>query len=134
MQLKNLGDDSITLISDNMVWTDEFTFNQVEADELYTLAGTYVTNVSPLKLGGRTITLEQQDAHGFTYGNIKTLYDLAAIPNQDFELSLHDGRVFKVFFDSTGGSPVAGEPLTRLHPMPDSHLFKNVILKFKVIE
>lgn len=133
MQLRNLSDDSVTLITDNMSWTDEFTFNQFEADELYTMGGTYVANSSPVKQGGRPITLEQGNAFGFTYGQVKRLYELASYPNQDFELTLHDGRLFKVLFDSTNGSPVSGEPFTRLHPMPDSHLFKNVILKFKVI-
>lgn len=128
-----MGDNTFTLITDNMNWSDEFSFNQVEADELYTLGGTYVSNSSPVKLAGRPITLESGNAFGFNYGDIKKLYQLAAIPNQDFELTLHDGRLFKVLFDCTSGSPISGEPLTRLHPMPDSHPFNNVVLKFKVI-
>ena len=133
MNLKNLGDDTVTFIPDNMSWSDEFTFNQIECEDLYTLGATYVYNTSPLKSMGRPITLESGDAHGFTYGDVKSLYGLAALENTTFELTLHDGRLFKVYFDSTGGTPVSGDPLVRLHPMPDAHPFTNVVLKFKVI-
>ncbi len=130
MLLKRLIDNSELLLSDNFVWVDEFSHAATTQELAYTLGGHLIINDAPVQLaGGRKITLESGDGVGVTRGNIKVLYALSILPGEYFELTLPNGETKGVIFDKMN-TPVAGEPVTRINVMPDSHPYTNIKLKF----
>ena len=117
-------------LSNNVVWIDEFDWNKHTQATEYTLGGNLIINDGgePLK-GGRPITLQSGDGTGWNRGHIKKLYEWSQLPKEKFDLTLPDGRVFKVMFKKAD-KPVQGDALWRHNVMTDESEYTNVVLKF----
>ena len=85
-------------ITDNFVWSDEFSFNQLEQSQERSLTGGLIIQ-SGQKLYGRPITLGPS---WLTRSIVDALYALEASANA-MALVLADGREFTVVFDRSRG-------------------------------
>lgn len=99
----NLGGIDIT---DNFIWSDEFTFNQVEQSQERTLTGGLVIQ-SGQKRYGRPITLGPSWLPRSTIDELYAL-EASAAP---MDLALPDGREFSVVFDRARGTAIDAKPV-----------------------
>lgn len=118
MQLKNLADETVLLLPDDLLWTDEHAWTPAVASVSYLVTGALLVQ-SATRQAGRPITLVgAADMAWVTRAVVNTLYDWAAVPLTDaigrFELTLADARVFTVAFRHADtvleAEPVAGFP------------------------
>lgn len=80
------GADVLTL-PDDLLWTDEFSFEALAAQSGYSVGGALIVDEAA-KLTGRPITLEAGDQHGWiTRATLLTLEAWRALPGQGFTLN-----------------------------------------------
>lgn len=91
-------------ITDNFVWSDEFSFNQVEQAQERSLTGGLIIQ-SGQKLYGRPITLGPS---WLPRSIVDALYSLEASADA-MDLTLADGREFSVVFDRTRGAAIEAQ-------------------------
>ena len=114
MQLKNLADNAVLVLPDDLLWTDEHAWTPAVAAVSYLLTGALLVE-SAARQAGRPITLVgAADMAWVTRGTVDTLYQWAAEPNRQFEPTLADDRVFVVAFrhheTAIEAEPVLGFP------------------------
>ena len=118
MQLKNLADQAVLALPDDLMWSDEHAWTPVVSSVSYLLTGALLVE-SATRLAGRPITLVGAiDMAWVTRAVITTLHTWAAVPLTDttgrFTLTLGDGRAFAVAFRHTEtaieAEPVLGFP------------------------
>ena len=114
MQLKNLTDNAVLVLPDDLLWTDEHAWTPAVAAVSYLLTGALLVE-SAARQAGRPITLVgAADMAWVTRATVDTLYDWAAEPNRQFELTLADDRVLAVAFrhheTAIEAEPVLGFP------------------------
>ena len=115
MQLKNLADNAVLMLPDDLLWTDEHAWTPAVAAVSYLLTGALLVE-SAARQAGRPITLVgAADMAWVTRATVDTLYQWAAEPNCRVELTLADGRVFVVAFrhheTAIEAEPVLGFPV-----------------------
>ena len=115
MRLKNLADNAVLVLPDDLLWTDEHAWTPAVAAVSYLLTGALLVE-SAARQAGRPITLVgAADMAWVTRATVDTLYDWAAEPNRQFELTLADDRVFAVAFrhheTAIEAEPVLGFPV-----------------------
>lgn len=102
-------------------WIDEFDWSPVESAAEYSITGALVIDTAE-RLAGRQITLEADDDKGWsgmTRAILLQIYAMAAVPGQQYTLTLADGRVFPVIF-RPGEPPITARPLAdRENPPAD---------------
>lgn len=92
------GSATITL-PDDLMWTDEFTWQPVEQSERYTIAGALIVQAAS-KLAGRTITLEGGRNFGWMQrGDVLTLQSWRAQPGLQMTLAFRGEAPRTVVFD-----------------------------------
>lgn len=118
MQLKNLADGTVLVLSDDLLWSDEHAWTPAVAAVSYLITGALLVQ-SATRQAGRSITLVgAPDMAWVTRGELATLYDWAAMPLSDnsgrFELTLTDSRALTVAFrhadTALEAEPVMGFP------------------------
>ena len=114
MQLKNLVDGVVLALPDDLLWSDEHAWTPAVAAVSYLLTGALLVE-SAARQAGRPITLVgAADMAWVTRATVDTLYDWAAEPNRQFELTLTDDRVLAVAFrhheTAIEAEPVLGFP------------------------
>lgn len=97
--------DDLTL-PDNVLWLDEFRFNQVEQSIERSLTGGMLIGQG-VKQYGRPITLDIWLKRSV----LDQLYSKEANTSPGFPLQLPDGREFTVVFDRGRGLAVEAEPI-----------------------
>ena len=93
-------------ITDNFVWSDEFSFNQLEQSQERSLSGGLIIQSAP-KQFGRPITLGPS---WLPRATLDSLFALEASPSA-MELVLADGREFTVVFDRARGTAIDAKPV-----------------------
>lgn len=95
-----------------MLWTDEFNWRPVESVAERAVTGELVVDVAE-RIGGRPITLEATDDHGWiSRATLLALYGLAEAEGAVYTLQLADERSFSVIF-APGGEPISARPIAR---------------------
>lgn len=117
---------ALTLPQD-LLWADEFAWQQVEQATQYTTTGALVLDAWA-KQAGRPITLRGDVDYGWCQrSTLATLNAWAALPGQSFTLSLR-GTPRTVVFDHAGGAIDAAPVVPYSDPLPDDHY--TLTLKF----
>jgi len=93
----NDGTTSITF-TDQLVWSDEFSWSPVQQSQQYSIGGTLVIQEAK-KLSGRPVTLIGGGSVWETKLTIKALHAASLLTYQQFTLTLNDGRALTVMFD-----------------------------------
>lgn len=118
MELKNLADEVVLLLPDDLLWSDEHAWSPVVSAASYLLTGALLIQ-SATRLAGRPITLVgAPDMAWVSRATVEQLRSWAALALTDstgrFRLTLADGRAFTVAFrhDDTAleAEPVLGFP------------------------
>lgn len=118
MELKNLADEVVLLLPDDLLWSDEHAWSPVVTAASYLLTGALLIQ-SATRLAGRPITLVgAPDMAWVSRATVEQLRAWAALALTDstgrFRLTLADGRAFTVVFrhDDTAleAEPVLGFP------------------------
>lgn len=118
------GATTITL-SDDMLWTDEYEWTPVEQQTSYSLTGALVVEVAA-RTAGRPITLAGDDDHGWiTRTVLEALRTAAAIPGQEFVLTLR-GVAHDVIF---AADPIAAQQVFEVRD-PNADDYYIATLKF----
>ena len=96
------------VLSDDLLWIDEFDWTPVEQTREYSLGGALIVD-SAAKLAGRPITLVSGSDFGWLpRSTIEALRVAASLPAQQFTLT-HLGVAHTVIFDGSG--PLTAEPV-----------------------
>ncbi|NKI17440.1 hypothetical protein HCU74_08420 [Spongiibacter sp. KMU-166] len=103
-------------ITDNLVWVDEFQFNQIEQSQERSLTGGLIVQEG-VKRYGRPITLRGW----LPRATLDLLFALEATPATAMTLVLADARTFSVIFNRTRIAIEADEvaPYTKASTEPD---------------
>lgn len=118
MELKNLADEVVLLLPDDLLWSDEHAWSPVVSIASYLLTGALLIQ-SATRLAGRPLTLVgAPDMAWVSRATVEQLRSWAALALTDstgrFRLTLADGRAFTVAFrhDDTAleAEPVLGFP------------------------
>lgn len=114
MQLKNLTDNAVVALPDDLLWSDEHAWTPAVAAVSYLLTGSLLVE-SGTRQKGRPITLAgSADMAWVTRDTLNALYGWAGVAERAFSLALLDGRVFTVAFRHHEGAieaePVKGFP------------------------
>lgn len=114
MQLKNLVDNTVIHLPDDLLWTDEHAWTPAVAAVSYLLTGALLVE-SAARQKGRPITLVgPSDMAWVTRATVNTLYTWAEQPDRQFALTLFDQRLFTVAFrhheTAIEAEPVMGFP------------------------
>ncbi len=114
MQLKNLIDNTVIHLPDDLLWTDEHAWTPAVAAVSYLLTGALLVE-SAARQKGRPITLVgPTDMAWVTRATVNTLYAWAETPERQFALTLFDQRLFTVAFrhheTAIEAEPVMGFP------------------------
>lgn len=122
------GGAPVTLtLPPDLLWTDEFAWQQVEQATQYTTTGALVLDAWA-KQAGRPITLRGDVDYGWCQrSTLATLNAWAALPGQQFSL-LQRGVTHAVVFDHAGGAIDAAPVVPYSDPLPDDHY--TLTLKF----
>lgn len=112
-------------LPEDLLWTDEFTWQQVEQKTEYTTTGALIVD-SSAKQAGRPITLEGGETYAWCQrGPLNTLRNWAAQAGQTFTLTLRGvGRT--VIFNHGNGALSASPILDYAEPV-DSDPYQIVI-------
>lgn len=104
------GTTPITL-SDDLLWSDEFNWNDVEQSSTRTITGGMVVS-SMLRSGGRPITLEPQDdaSAWHSRATIQQLRNWSATPGRTLTLTMR-GANYSVAFRHQDGVAVEARPV-----------------------
>lgn len=123
MQLKNVTDNAVVTLPDDLLWTDEHAWTPAVAAVSYLLTGALLVE-SSARQKGRPITLVGgADMAWVTHATVKTLYDWASQPGRQFELLFSDGRVFTVVFRHHE-IPIEAEPVLGFPARHDSDFYR----------
>jgi hypothetical protein len=118
MQLKNLSDEAVLLLPDDLLWSDEHAWTPAVASTSYLITGALLIQ-SATRQAGRPITLVgAPDMAWVTRATVDQLRAWAASPVSDitghFTLTFTDGRAFTVAFrhmeTAIEAEPVLGIP------------------------
>jgi hypothetical protein len=93
-------------ITDNFVWSDEFSYNQLEQSQERSLTGGMIIQ-NGLKLFGRPMTLGESWLPRSTLDALFTLEATGAA----MDVTLADGREFSVVFDRSRGIAIDAKPV-----------------------
>lgn len=128
MNLKNLATNQVVVLSHDLLWIDEHSWNRVQASVEYSLTGALLIE-SGVKQAGRFITLEaESDMAWVRRQELDVLRIWAAHPTQIFELTFDDGRTFNVVFRHQDEDVIDAKPVTGI-PSSDPDSYWNVALK-----
>ncbi len=135
MQLKNLSDEVMLTLPDDLLWSDEHAWSPAVASVSYLITGALLVQ-SAVRQTGRPITLTGlADMAWVTRSVLGALYDWAALPLSEatgrFELTLSDARVFAVGFRHADGA-IEAEPVTGFPARSDDDFYR-VTLKLMQI-
>ncbi|MBL0422458.1 hypothetical protein JI739_19075 [Ramlibacter sp. AW1] len=127
MQLKNLADEVVLLLPDDLLWADEHAWSPAVAATSYLITGALLIQ-SAVRQAGRPITLiGAPDMAWVTRASVEQLRAWAAIPltanGGRFLLALADGRAFTVAFRH-GETPVECEPVLGIPARSDSDFYR----------
>ncbi|MBL0422576.1 hypothetical protein JI739_19685 [Ramlibacter sp. AW1] len=127
MQLKNLADEVVLLLPDDLLWADEHAWSPAVASNSYLITGALLIQ-SAVRQAGRPITLVgAPDMAWVTRASVERLRAWAAVPLAAnagrFLLSLADGRTFTVAFRH-GDAPVECEPVLGIPAHSDSDFYR----------
>lgn len=90
-------------LAEDMLWSDEFSWQAVQQNQQYTIAGALVVEAAA-KLAGRPITLSAgEDFAWVPRSTLDTLRTWALLPAQTFTL-LYRGVTHSVMFDHAAGA------------------------------
>lgn len=116
-------------ITNNLIWRDEFAFNQVEQATERTLTGGLIIQHG-VKLFGRPITLEGW----LSRETLDALYEKEA-DDEPMVLTLADARVFTVVFDRARGVAVdARQIFSYNNDITDPNWQYNATLRLMTVE
>lgn len=114
-------------LSDDLLWEDEFAWSAVSQRRDYTIAGAQIID-SGVKQAGRTITLAGDESGGWVpRSTVDALAAAAAIPGQEFTLTLR-GEEHTVVFDHAGQALEAEQVWVVNDPLPTDFYF--ITLRF----
>ena len=100
---------TVLTLPDHLLWTDEFSWTQVQETATYSAAGALLLDRGT-KLAGRPITLEGSRNTGWmTRATALTLLAWANLPGASFTL-LYRGTSYAVQFSRSGESPLVITP------------------------
>lgn len=104
-------DDGVTAITftNNLVWSDEFSWSPVQQSQQYSIGGTLVIQEAT-KLSGRPITLTGGDSVWESRAVVEALHDASLQSFKQFTLTLHDNSTKTVMFDKQN-APVETQAL-----------------------
>lgn len=92
----------------DLIWTDRFKWSAAQTSHEHSTTGALLVD-GGVRLAGRPITLEGGPTHGWMpMSQAEALQELAADPAVELVLTLHDGSVFNVIFDSAD-TPIEAE-------------------------
>ncbi len=127
MQLKNLSDELMLTLPDDLLWSDEHAWSPAVASVSYLITGALLVQ-SAIRQTGRPITLTgAPDMAWVTRSVLGALYDWSALPLGEatgrFELTLLDARVFTVAFRHGDGA-IEAEPVTGFPARSDDDFYR----------
>lgn len=101
----------------DLLWTDEFRWSPIAQATERSITGALLVDVSP-RLDGRTITLQgREDSAWILRSGLATLHAWAALPGQEFTLTLNDGTARSVIFDH--GTAEESNAIAQVAPVVD---------------
>lgn len=107
-----LTDGTLTVpLPDDLFWTDENGWNQVEQSAQRTITGALVVQ-SAARIGGRPITLQPEDDSSawMTRATVDALRNLAAVAGKELTLTLR-GVSYDVIFRHHEGVAIEARPV-----------------------
>jgi hypothetical protein len=123
MQLRNLGDDTLLALPDDLLWSDEHAWTAAIAAVSYSLTGALIVETAD-RQKGRPITLAGSTDMGWiTRATLNTLHGWASVSGRHFELTLADGRLFTVAFRHHE-TPIEAEPVTGFAARNDGDFYR----------
>lgn len=113
MKLRDLTTNAELALPNDLLWSDEFEWSPVAANNQYSLGGSLIIQQG-VRLAGRPISLRppEQDMAFVPRSTVQTLRDWAAIPGRKFRLTFEyptDTREFVVVF-AHAEDPISAEP------------------------
>ena len=115
------------VLHDDLLWTDEYAWSAVTQRAEYTIAGSLLVDARA-KQSGRSITLAGgEDGGWLTRTTVDALRVAAALPGQQFTLTLR-GATYTVVFDHTAQA-IEADPVFNVND-PASADFYVVTLRF----
>jgi ABC-type antimicrobial peptide transport system permease subunit len=109
MNTLTYGVTTLTL-PDDLLWVDEFDWQQVQQGTAYTVAGALLVEAA-VKLAGRPVTLQAGVDYAWTLRSVlNTLNAWKALPAQVFALVLRDAAPINVVFDHAR-TPIEARPV-----------------------
>lgn len=135
MQFRNLADEAVLMLPDDLLWSDEHAWTPAVAAVSYLVTGALLVQ-SATRQAGRPITLVgAADMAWVTRATVNTLYDWAAVPltetNGRFELTLPDSRIITVAFRHADGA-IEAEPVLGMPARADADFYRLTIRLFDV--
>lgn len=112
----------------NLVWIDEFQFNQVEQEQTRGINGGLIVQ-GAVKHYGRPITLSKS----WLQRSVVEQLVAKELGNPEMSLILDDGREFAVIFNRTRGPAVAATPVFDITNAPADWRYE-VTLRLTTIE
>lgn len=104
---------------DQLEWVDEFDWDPIAQEQDRSLTGALIIQEG-VKLYGRPITLESNEAAWFTLATIQALLALRDQLGKVMLLTLPTGASHYVTWNRAAGAPVVAKPLFRkVAPSPD---------------
>jgi len=117
-------------IQKDFVWVDEFDFTPIEQSETRTLTGALVLETA-VKQKGRPITIAEGDKPARVLRSVVNTLDALLALNKVMDLTLQDGRTFRVRFKHNDGKPIESKPHIYFDVMDDNDYYT---LTLKLIE
>lgn len=104
------NDATVLDLPDDLIWTDEFDWSPVVANERFSIGGAPITDYG-LKLSGQPMTLTGDVSYGWSLrSTVETLEVWKRIPNLVLTLNYRSVD-HQVRFDNVGGRAVEAKPL-----------------------
>ena len=127
MQLKNLADEGVLPLPDDLLWTDEHAWSPAVASTSYLITGALLIQ-SATRQAGRPITLVgAPDMAWVTRATVEQLRAWAAIPigtaTGHFALTFADGRSFTVAFRHAE-TAIEAEPVLGIPARADTDFYR----------
>ncbi len=127
MQLKNLTDEVVLLLPDDLLWSDEHGWTPAVASASYLITGALLIQ-SATRQAGRPITLVGAvDMAWVTRATVEQLRAWAAVPvgsaTGRFALTFADGRAFTVAFRHSE-TAIEAEPVLGIPARADTDFYR----------
>ncbi len=123
--------DTLELPSE-LIWIDEFSWNQVNSFMKRTIQGKVVLSESNKQSqGGRLITLQSEDAW-ILRSDLIILREWTDVINKQMDLTLHDGTVFTTVFRLWETPCITATPIINT-AYPDNDTNYKLTLKLMVL-